>query len=139
MREADEVSGIVVDAAYRLHTRIGPGLLEKVYERLLEKMLVERGLKVESQKEVSFELDGILFEKGFRVDLLVEDCVVVEVKALEKVAPTHARQLLSYLRLMQLRVGVLLNFGVPRMNDGVKRVVNGYAPHPSRSSSVTSP
>lgn len=122
----DEVTGIIVDAAYRLHTRIGPGLLENVYEAILAKMLTERGLEVERQKPVSFAIDGVRFQEGFRVDLLVERRIVLEIKAIQKLAPVHSKQLLSYLRLMDLQVGLLINFGEERLKDGLHRVVNGY-------------
>jgi iron complex transport system substrate-binding protein len=124
----DEVTGIIVDAAYRLHTRIGPGLLENVYEAILAKMLADRGLEIERQKPVSFVIDGIHFQDGFRVDLLVERRIVVEIKALQKLAPVHSKQLLSYLRLMDLQVGLLINFGEERLKDGLHRVVNRYRP-----------
>jgi GxxExxY protein len=133
MTDVDRITGIIVDEAYRLHTRIGPGLLESVYESLLAKMISERGLRVEKQKQISFQIDGIHFDDGFRVDLLVENCVIVELKAVEKLAPVHSRQLLTYLRLMELSVGLLINFGAPRLNDGLKRIVNHYRPGPSRS------
>lgn len=126
MFDLDKVTGTIVDAAYRLHTRIGPGLMENVYEALLAKMLAERGLRVERQKAVSFDIDGLHFKEGFRVDLLVEDCVVVELKAIDRLAPIHSRQLLGYLRLMDLRVGLLINFGEASLKDGLHRIVNGY-------------
>lgn len=128
MPERDELTGVIVDTAYRLHTRIGPGLLENVYEALLARMLSEQGLRVERQKPVSFTIDGLAFRDGFKVDLLVEDRVVVELKAIEKLGPVHAKQLLTYLRLMDLRVGLLINFGAARLKDGVHRVVNRYHP-----------
>jgi GxxExxY protein len=128
MAHVDHLTGVIVDEAYRLHTRIGPGLLETVYESLLERMLAERGLKVERQKKVSFEIDGVRFQDGFRVDLLVEERVVIELKAIEKLAPVHSRQLLTYLRLMQLPVGLLINFGTAKLNDGLHRIVNRYRP-----------
>lgn len=128
MPERDELTGLIVDAAYRLHKRLGPGLLENVYEALLEKLLIERGLRVERQKPVSFVIDGLEFKDGFRVDLLVEGRVLVELKAINKLAPVHARQLLGYLRLMNLEVGLLINFGEPRLKDGLHRVVNRYRP-----------
>jgi iron complex transport system substrate-binding protein len=139
MLDLEHVTGIIVDEAYRLHTRIGPGLLENVYETLLARMLTERGLHVEKQKEISFQIDGIRFENGFRVDLLVENRVVLELKAVEKLAPVHSRQLLTYLRLMELPVGLLINFGAARLNDGLQRVVNHYRPAKTASSSSPRP
>lgn len=128
MAERDELTGVIVDASYRLHSRIGPGLMENVYEPLLARMLAERGLRVEKQKTVSIEIDGVRFAEGFRLDLLVNERVVVELKAIDKLAPVHSRQLLSYLRLMDLSVGLLINFGELRLKDGIHRVVNGYRP-----------
>ncbi len=131
MRDIDAVTGEVVEAAYRLHRRRGPGLLEVVYEAMLERKLLESGLKVRRQQPVTFELDGVRFEEGFRVDLLVEDRVIVEVKSLEKLAPVHARQVLTYLRLPELPVGLLINFGAATMKDGLRRIVNDYTPDPN--------
>jgi GxxExxY protein len=128
VREVDEITGMIVDAAYRLHTRIGPGLMENVYEALLARMLTERGLQVERQKAVSFVIDGLHFNDGFRVDMLVEQQVVVELKAIDKLAPVHSRQLLGYLRLMDLHVGLLINFGEASLKNGLHRVVNRYRP-----------
>lgn len=128
MRDMDEITGVIVDAAFKLHTGLGPGLLESVYEMVLARELERRGLKVERQKPVSFEFDGMRFDEGFRVDLLVEDCVVVELKSVEKLAPVHPKQLLTYLRLMNLPVGLLLNFGAGTLKEGIDRVVNNYKP-----------
>jgi GxxExxY protein len=127
--DMDTLTGLIIDTAYRLHTRIGPGLLENVYEALLAKMLAEQGLRIERQKPVSFSIDGVRFNDGFRVDLLVEECVVIELKAVNKLAPVHSKQLLTYLRLMDLRVGLLINFNEARLKDGLHRIVNRYEPH----------
>lgn len=128
IRELDEVTGEIVDAAYKLHTGLGPGLLESVYEAVLEKDLQRRGLSVERQKLVSFEYDGMRFEDGFRVDLLVDGHVVVEIKSVEKPSPIHAKQVLTYLRLLDLPVGLLVNFGAPTLKEGVRRIVNEHSP-----------
>jgi iron complex transport system substrate-binding protein len=128
MREIDDVSGIIVDAAYKVHTGLGPGLLESVYEAVLAQELGRRGLAVERQKPISFEYDGITFEEGFRVDLLVENKVVVELKSVEKIAPVHPKQLLTYLKLMHLPVGLLINFGAATLKEGLQRIVNNYQP-----------
>ena len=133
MREIDEVSGIIVDAAYKVHTGLGPGLLESVYEAVLAHELEQRGLTVERQKPISFEYDGITFEEGFRVDLFVENRGVVELKSVEKIAPVHPKQLLTYLKLMHLPVGLLVNFGAATLKEGLQRIVNNYQPSkPSR-------
>ena len=130
-REIDDITGEIVDAAYKLHTRLGPGLLESVYEMVLAKEMERRGLRVQRQRAVSFEFDGLRFEEAFRVDLLVEDVVVVELKSVETLAPVHSKQVLAYLRLLNLPVGLLLNFGAATMKEGLHRVVNDYVPSPS--------
>lgn len=124
--ELDEVTGAVVEAAVRIHRDVGPGLFESVYEALLASALERRGLTVERQKLVGFSYDGIDFEYGFKVDLVVDGRVIVEVKSVERLAPVHPKQLLTYLRITDLRVGLLLNFGAPTMKEGIKRVVNDF-------------
>ena len=127
-KNTDIITAEIVDAAYTLHRALGPGLLESVYERLLAQELERRGLHVERQKPVAFEHDGLRFEGKLVVDLLVNECVVVEIKATEKTLPVHRRQTYTYLRLLDLQVGLLLNFGASTMKDGIKRIVNGYRP-----------
>lgn len=127
-RNTDLVSAEIVDAAYHIHKDLGPGLLESVYERLLANKLVRRGLIVERQREVAFEYDDVLYEGGLFVDLVVNDCVLVEIKAVERVLPVHRRQAFTYLRLLDFQVGLLLNFGAVLMKDGIHRIVNGYRP-----------
>jgi GxxExxY protein len=129
--EIDQITGEVVDAAFKLHTRLGPGLLESVYEIVLARELERRDLTVERQKPVSFEFDGLRFDDAFRVDLLIEECVVVELKSVETLAPVHSKQILTYLRLLNLPVGLLINFGAATMKEGLHRVVNNYQPSPS--------
>lgn len=131
MRDVDQITGEIVDAAYQTHTRLGPGLLESVYEAVLARALEERGLVVERQKSISLEIDGMHFDEGFRADLLVEERVLVELKSIEKLAPIHSKQVLTYLRLLGLSVGLLINFGALRLNDGLHRIVNSYQPTPS--------
>lgn len=131
MRELDEITGGVIDAAMKIHRELGPGLLESVYEAVLARALERRGFLVVRQKVIRFEYDGMVFEEGFRIDLLVEDRVVVELKSVEKLAPVHSKQLLTYLRLMNLSVGLLLNFGAPTLKEGLHRVVNNLSPSAS--------
>ena len=107
MHTHEQITGATVDAAYKLHTKLGPGLMESVYEILLARMLEERGFKVERQKSIAIEFDGIRLPDAFRVDLLVEGRVVVELKALESLAPVHVRQTVTYLRLLDQPVGLL--------------------------------
>lgn len=103
--DLDFLSGEILDSAIRVHRRYGPGLLESVYEVLLTKELERRGLRVERQKSIPLELDGVRFEEGFRLDLLVEGAVIVEVKSVDRLAPAHWKQVLTYLRLLDLRLG----------------------------------
>jgi iron complex transport system substrate-binding protein len=124
-RALDDVTGDIVDAAFKLHIALGPGLLESVYETVLCRDLQRRGLLVERQKLISFEYDGMRFDDGLRVDLLVDARVVVEIKSVEKSAAVHGKQVLTYLRLMNLPVGLLINFGAPTLKEGLQRIVNG--------------
>ncbi len=130
-KSLDDVTGEIVDAAYKLHTGLGPGLLESVYETVLARDLQRRGLLVERQKKVSFEYDGLHFDDGLRLDLLVESRVVVEIKSVERLLPVHPKQVLTYLRLLNLSVGLLINFGAPTLKEGLKRIVNGLEPSAS--------
>jgi len=124
-RSLDEITGAIVDAALKLHTALGPGLLESVYEAILYRDLQKRGFQVERQKAVAFEYDGLRFEDGLRIDLLVDARVIVEIKSVEKSAAVHGKQVLTYLRLMNLPVGLLINFGAPTLKEGLRRIVNG--------------
>ena len=135
----DDITGEIVDAAYKLHTGLGPGLLESVHEVVLARDLMRRGLRVERQKPVSFDYDGLHFEAGLRIDLLIESSVVVEIKSVEALLPVHTRQVLTYLRLLKLSVGLLINFGAPTLKEGVHRVVNGLAPSASPRLRVNNP
>ena len=127
----DEVTGHIVDAAYKVHTGLGCGLLESVYETVLARDLERRGLSVDRQKYLSFDYDGLHFVDCLRVDLLVEAVVIVEIKSAEKLVPQHAKQLLTYLRVTGLKVGFLMNFDEIRLQNGLRRVVNGLAPSAS--------
>ncbi len=120
-----------MDAAYKIHTGLGPGLLESVYESVLARDLERRGLNVQRQLSVPFDYDGLRFNEGLRIDLLVEGKVIVELKSVEKLAPVHFKQLLTYLRLMKLPVGLLINFSAATLKEGIQRVVNNYRPSTS--------
>jgi iron complex transport system substrate-binding protein len=122
--ETNRITGVIVDVAYRIHCDLGPGLFESVYGVVMPRMLERRGLKVERHKLVTFEFDGMRFDHGLRVDLLVEDQVVVELKSVETLAPVHGKQVLTYLRLLDLPVGLLINFGAATLKDGLRRIVN---------------
>ena len=115
----------IIGAAIRVHRELGPGLLESAYEACLAYELAERGLKVERQKPVPLSYRNVALDCGFRMDLLVEDRVIVELKAIEQLHPVHEAQLLSYLRLAGCKVGLLINFNVTTLVGGIRRVVNG--------------
>ena len=121
----NEITGQIVDAAVQLHARLGPGLLETVYEAALAHDLRKRGLSVRRQVPIPIEYDGIKFDEGFRADLLVNNLVLVELKSTEQNHPVYAKQLRTHLVLMNLQVGLVLNFGLSRMKDGIVRIVNG--------------
>jgi GxxExxY protein len=123
--DENEVGTIVVDCAVKVHMRLGPGLLESVYETVLAYELVKRGLLVERQVVVPIFYDDLRFEEGFRADLIVGGKVIVELKSVEHVTNAHKKQLLTYLRLTGLTVGYLLNFGEALMKDGITRTING--------------
>jgi iron complex transport system substrate-binding protein len=120
----DDITGAIVDAALKIHMELGPGLLESVYEAVLARALEKRGFQVERQNVIRFEYDGMVFDEGFRTDLLVEGRVIVELKSVEKLAPVHSKQVLTYLRLMNLPVGLLINFGAATPKEGLHRIVN---------------
>lgn len=124
-RDKEELSRIVVDCAYRMHVEIGPGLLESVYEAVLEKLLVKKRLAVTRQQPIPIEVMGLSINEGFRADLIVEDLLLIELKSVEKLAPVHAKQVLTYLRLLNLPLGLLINFGAATFKEGCKRIVNG--------------
>jgi len=130
-QELDDVTGAIVDAALQVHRGLGPGLLESVYEAVLARTLQARGLTVERQKVIAFEFDGLRFEEGLRVDLLIDSRVVVELKSVESLLPVHKKQVLTYLRLLELPVGLLINFGAPTLKDGLHRIVNALPPSAS--------
>jgi GxxExxY protein len=121
----NEVAKQVVDAAYRVHTSLGPGLLESAYEAVLAYELEKRGLRTVRQQAVPIVYQGTRIEVGYRADLIVEDRVIVEIKSVEAVAPLHKKQLLTHLRLADKRLGLLINFNVPLIKDGITRIANG--------------
>lgn len=124
--KAEQLSTEVVDAALHVYLGLGPGLLESVYETVLARELETRGLLVERQRRISFDYAGIRFHEGLRVDLLINRVLVVEVKSVEVLLPIHRKQVLSYLRLLNLTLGLLVNFGARSFRDGCKRVVNNH-------------
>jgi GxxExxY protein len=121
----NEISKRVVDAAFKIHTRLGPGLLESVYEAVLTYELRKGGLRVERQKAIPVVYEEVRLDEWFRADLVVEDKVIIELKSVEAIAQVHKKQVLTYLRLSNLRLGLLINFGEELIKDGISRVVNG--------------
>jgi len=121
----NEVAKQIVAAAYRVHTSLGPGLLESVYEVVLAYELEKRGLHTVRQQAVPIVYQEIRIEMGFRADLIIEDQVIVEIKSVDAVAPVHKKQLLTHLRLADKRLGLLINFNVALIKDGITRIVNG--------------
>ena len=122
--DENEIASRVVDAAYHIHKELGPGLLESVYETILAHELNKRGLNVERQVPVPINYDQMTFDMAFRADLIVEDSVIIELKSVEQIVPVHYKQLLTYLKLTDKRLGLLINFGSNLIKDGIKRVVN---------------
>lgn len=125
-KNVEELSAEVVDAAYHLHVALGPGLLESVYEVVLAKDLERRGLFVERQKPIPIIYDGLRIDEGFRADLLVETQLLVELKSVETLHAVHSKQVLTYLRFLNLQLGLLINFGAPTFKAGVHRIVNKH-------------
>ena len=122
--EPERIAKDVVDASMKLHMALGPGLLESVYTVILQKKLQERGYKVEREVPIPVEYEGLQFELGFRADLIINGCFIVELKSVEKLAPVHAKQLLTYLKVTDIRLGLLINFGEALLKDGIKRIAN---------------
>ena len=124
MPAENTISGQIVDVAFRIHRALGPGLLECVYQKILAKELQKCGLTVTQQQIIPVVFEGTRYEMGFRADLVVQDCVIVEIKSIAEIAPVHKKQLLTYLRLADKRLGLLINFNVSLIKDGITRVVN---------------
>lgn len=121
----NEIASIIVDACVKIHKKLGPGLLESVYERILARELSKRGLDVVRQVAVPIVWEDEIFDEGFRADLIVSDRVIIELKSVEQLAKVHKKQLLTYLRLTDKKLGILANFGECLMKDGISRIVNG--------------
>jgi len=134
--EPNEVTAQIVDAAYQIHTQLGPGLLETVYEVTLAHELKKRGLTVRRQVPVPIEYDNLKFDEGFRMDLLVEESIIVEIKSVLANHPIHAKQLRTHLALAKLRLGLVLNFGLERMKEGITRIINGFPEAPGSGAQI---
>lgn len=125
-RDIEELARISIDCGFKLHQSLGPGLLESVYEACLAHSIEKRGLRVERQKSVPIHYDDIVLPEGFRIDLLVEGQLLIELKSTEAFASVHAKQVITYLRLMDLRLGLLMNFGAATFKEGLRRLVNNH-------------
>lgn len=124
--DLEDIARTVVDCGYHLHRDLGPGLLESAYEALMAEALRQSGLAVERQVGVRLSYRGVVVDNAFKIDLLVERRLVVELKSIERLMPVHGKQVLTYLRLMDLPLGLLMNFGQATFKDGLKRVANDY-------------
>jgi len=124
----NELTGRIVDAAYKIHKEIGPGLLESVYEVILADRLREAGLLIERQRRIPIRVGGKLFDEGFRADIVVENTVIVEIKSLEQMARVNQKQLYTYLKLSHMRIGLLINFGGEFLKGNIERIVVGEVP-----------
>lgn len=124
--DVDRISGDVLDLSIRLHRDLGPGLLESVYETVLAGQLARKGYAVERQKPIDIEFDGQRFEAAFRIDILVDQKLLIEIKSVDRLHAMHAKQLLTYLRLTKQPVGLLINFGGETLKEGFRRLVNGH-------------
>lgn len=127
MVDVEKCASLAVDCGLDIHRNLGPGLLESVYEAVLEASLIRRGAAVQRQKLIDIEYEGMLLREGFRADLLVEGTLIIEVKSVERFAPVHGKQLLTYLRLTKQPLGLLMNFGAPTFREGLKRIVNNHS------------
>jgi GxxExxY protein len=130
-RGLDDITGAVIDASIRIHRNLGPAVFESVYETVLARTLEVQGFRVQRQQGIRFEYEGMVFEEGFRADLIVNGVVLVELKAVDRLKAVHARQILTYLRLSGLPVGLLINFGGGTLREGLMRFVNDLPPSDS--------
>jgi len=129
--DIDRITGDVLDVSIRIHRDLGPGLLESVYETVLAAKLVSMGYRVERQRPVNIEFEGLRFEAAFRIDILVDDRLLIEVKSVDRLHAAHAKQVLTYLRLTRQPVGLLINFGGATLKEGFRRLVKDYRPSAS--------
>lgn len=124
--EIESVAKAVVDCGFHIHDDLGPGLLESAYEALLAAALVQSGLRVKRQVPIAMNYRGVVVDNAFKVDLLVNECLIIEIKSIDRLAPVHGKQVLTYLRLMDLPLGLLMNFGEATFKSGLRRIANNY-------------
>jgi GxxExxY protein len=122
----EELSAIAVDCGLQVHRDLGPGILESAYEAVLAHLLTKRGLRVERQKIIPIAYDGLIIDQGFRADIVIENLLLIELKAVERLAPVHARQVTTYLKFMNLPIGLLMNFSCEKFTDGLRRIVHNH-------------
>ncbi len=122
--ELEALASAVIDCAIQLHRNLGPGLLESAYEAILADQLARRGIRVERQKSIPIRYDGVELAEGFRADLILDQQLLVEIKSIERLAPVHGKQVLTYLRLLDMRLGLLVNFGGATFKEGIRRIAN---------------
>jgi GxxExxY protein len=139
IRDIEELARLSIDEGLRMHKELGPGLLESVYEAVLAASLARSGLPVERQRPIAIEYDGMILREGFRADILVDGQLIIEIKSVERLAPVHGKQLLTYLRLARKPLGLLLNFGGETFREGIKRVVNNHTGFESSRLRVNQP
>lgn len=125
MADLNQISGRIINTAIHIHSRLGPGLLESVYESILTYELNKRGLTVQRQVPVPIIYESLRFEEGFRADLIVDEAVLIELKSVEAISLVHCKQVLTYLKLLNCRLGLLINFNTPLLKDGIRRIANG--------------
>jgi GxxExxY protein len=126
--EINRITGAIVDAAYRIHEEAGPGLLESVYERILMDILTSKGLAVQRQVTIPIQFGGNVYDEAFRADLIVENCVIIEIKSVDRLAPAHKKQVLTYLKLSGIKVALLINFGGEFLKGNIERLATPGAP-----------
>ena len=124
--DVEEIAAIAVDCGLKVHQGLGPGMLESAYEAIMSAVLISRGLIVERQKIIPIRFNDLIVDDGFRADLVVEGKLLIELKSVERLAPVHGKQVLTYLRFMDLPVGLLMNFGAATFREGLRRIVNQH-------------
>lgn len=124
----ETIATIAIDCGLKIHQKLGPGLLESAYEAVLAHSLELRGLRVERQKLIPITYEGLTVEGGFRADILIENALLIELKSIDRLAPVHGKQVLTYLRFLELPIGLLMNFGGETFKEGLRRIVNNHTP-----------
>lgn len=124
--DIERIASVAINVGFRVHKGLGPGLLESAYQAVMVELLVAEGLAVEQEKIIPIHFEGLVIDKGFRADIIVEGKLLLELKSIEKLAPIHGKQVLTYLRLSNLSLGLLMNFGGEMFKDGLRRIVNGH-------------